>query len=169
MSKFSERARERIIEQLQTDPRLEGETVLSAATLSRASFFMLGISGVLGFILVVALLGPGGLQLILGLFLGYGAYAAYILFVKPGPRAIGVFAVLTRKKVVLLGTSRKGIIHEWKRTEIKEIEMRRRGNLLIMGKIAFVPRKGDPWVLFVSNQGMGRHLVDQWQATTRRK
>jgi len=47
--------------------------------------------------------------------------------------------------------------------------MRRRGNLLIMGKIAFVPRKGDPWVLFVSNQGMGRHLVDQWQATTRRK
>jgi len=169
MSKFSERARERIIDQLQTDPRLEGETVLSAATLSRASFLMLGLSGVLGFIIIVTILGPGGLQLVLGLLLGYGAYAAYIIFAKPGPRVLGVFAVLTKKKVVLLGSSRKGVIHEWKRTELKAIEQRRRGNLLIMGKVAFVPRKGDPWVFFVSNQGLGRHLVDQWQATTRRK
>lgn len=169
MSKFSERARERIIDQLQTDPRLEGETVLSAATLTRASFLMLGLSGVLGFILVVTFLGPGSIQLLLGLLVGYGAYVAYILLAKPGPRVLGAFAVLTKKKVVLLGSSRKGVIHKWKRNELKEVEQRRRGNLLIMGKIAFVPREGDPWVFFVSNQGMGRHLVEQWQATTHKK
>lgn len=163
MRRFSDRARERLIAQLQDDPRLGGDDVLSATPLTRASFLMLGLSGILGFVFVVSFFGSGSGQLILGLFLGYAVYVLYVLYVKPGPRLIGLFAVLTTKRVVLLGSSRTGEIENWKHNELESIELRRKGNLLIMGKLAFMPRKGETMVFFVSNQPLGRHFAAEWQ------
>ncbi len=163
MSKFSDRARERLISQLSSDPRLGGETVLSAAPMTRASFLMLGLSGVLGFIFVLSFFGSGSAQLIIGLFVGYAAYLAFVLYLKPGPRLIGLFGVLTNKKVVLLGSSKMGVVQEWKLSELDSVELRRKGNFIIMGKVAFNPRKGEPMVFFVSNQPLGRHFVAEWQ------
>ncbi len=163
MSRFSDRARERLVAQLQEDPRLDGDDVLSATPLTRASFLMLGFSGILGFIFVVSFFGPGSAQLLLGLFLGYAVYVVYVLYIKPGPRLFGLFAVLTTGRVVLLGSSRAGVIEEWKHSQLESVELRRKGNLIIMGKLAFTPRKGDTMVFFVSNQPLGRHFAAEWQ------
>ena len=48
-------------------------------------------------------------------------------------------------------------------TCIEDIELLRKGNLLIMGKIAIKPKAGEPTRFFLSNRGMGRHLVEQYQ------
>ena len=163
MGKFAEQTRERIVRQLQGDSRLSGETVLAAATLTRISFFMLGASGVAGFIFMLAFFGSGGLQLGLGLLIGYSAYILVLLYVKDGPRVLGLFGVLTKRKLILLGSSRVGIIKEWKLRELESLEMIRKGNLIVMGKLAIKPRKEDRMVFLVSNQGLGRYLVEKYE------
>ncbi|MCP3997816.1 MAG: hypothetical protein GY722_22550 [bacterium] len=163
MSRFAEQTRERIVKQLQGDPRLSGETVLAGATLTRISFFILGASGVAGFIFMLAFFGSGGLQLAIGLLLGYAAYIAFLLYVKGGPRVLGLFGVLTKRKLVLLGSSRAGVIKEWKLKQIESMELLRKGNLIVMGKLAIKPSQEEQMVFFVSNKGLGIHLVEKYQ------
>ena len=167
MSKFADQTRERVIKQLEQDPRLSGETVVAAATLTRISFFILGASGVAGFVFMLAFFGSGGLQLGLGLLLGYAAYIAVLLYVKDGPRVLGLFGVLTKRRLVLLGSTRAGVIKEWKLSQIEDMKLLRKGNLLVMGKLAIKPAKEDQIVFFVSNKGLGLDLVGKYQELRR--
>ena len=163
MSSIADRNRERFIQQIQADSRLEGGKVLGAAALMRVSIMMLVLAGIVGAIGSQIIFGEGGLQFGLGLLAGYAAYVAYVLATMGQPRVIGAMGVLTNKKVVLLGSRRAGMIGDWKLTEIEDIELLRKGNLLIMGKIAIKPKGEDRLVFFLSNRRMGHHFVEQYR------
>jgi hypothetical protein len=163
MSSFADRNRERFLTQIQGDIRLEGGKALAAAALMRVSIMMLIVAGIIGAVGAQILFGEGGLQFGLGLVVGYIAYVAFVLTTMGPPRIIGAMAVLTNKKVVLLGSRRTGMIGDWKHNEIESIELLRKGNIIIMGKIAIYPVDGDRIVFFLSNRRMGHHFIEQYQ------
>ena len=149
-----------MLQQLQGDPRIGKDKVLSAAALIRGSFVMLVLSGILGAFLGQMVLGTGGLQFGVGLFAGYAAYITYLLVRMKPPRVIGVMAVLTNKRLLLLGSRKVGIAAEWKLSDLEGIDVLRKGNILVMGKILIRPKDGDDLLFFLSNRKMGHHLID---------
>ena len=162
MASFAERNRERVIQQFESDPRIGKGKVLSVAPLIRGSFVMLVLSGVVGAIAAQLIFGNGGFQFIAGLVVGYAAYVLYKMRTMRSPRMIGAMAVLTRDKLLLLGSRRVGVAAEWRTKNIERIDLLRRGNLLIMGKIAIKPVDEDGVVFFLSNRSMGIHLVESF-------
>jgi hypothetical protein len=107
--------------------------------------------------------GNGGLQFGIGLFVGYAAYIAYLLITMGAPRVIGAMAVLTKNKLVLLGTRRVGVVAEWQRKDIDDIDVLRNGNMLVMGKIRIRPKGEDGMVFYLSNRDLGRHFIDTYR------
>lgn len=160
MASFAERNRERVIQQFESDPRIGKAKVLSVAPLIRGSFVMLVFSGVVGAIAAQVFLGNGGLQFIAGLIVGYAAYILYKMRTMRPPRFVGAMAVLTKSKLLLLGSRRVGVVAEWPVKDLESIEVLRRGNLLVMGKIAIKPAGEERIVFFLSNRSMGNHFVD---------
>jgi hypothetical protein len=160
MTSFADRNRERIIQQFEADPRIGKEKVVSVAPLIRGSFVMLVFAGVIGAVLAQIILGNGGAQFGLGLLVGYAAYAGYKLWTMNQPKIIGAMAVLTRKRLLLVGSRRVGVAAEWPLKELEDIEVKRRGNLLVMGKIIVKPIGKDGVTFFLSNRSMGNHLID---------
>ncbi len=163
MSSFAERNREAIIRQLEGDSRLGSDKILSVAPVMRASVMMLVFSGIIGVIVVQYIIGFGGFQFAIGLIAGYAAYIAYLLATMGQPRMIGAMGVLTNKRVVLLGSKRVGIAGDWKHSDIETIKLLRKGNLLIMGKIAITPVGAKRLDFFLSNRGMGLHFMEQYE------
>jgi hypothetical protein len=160
MSSIADRNRERLIKQLDGDPRIGKDKVLSAVPMIRGSFVMLVLWGVVAAMLAQIGFGTGGLQFGIGLFIGYAAYVIYLLVTMGPPRVIGAMAVLTKNKLVLLGTRRAGIVAEWPRKNIEAIDVLRRGNLLTMGKIRILPSGEDGILFYLSNRQLGRHFVE---------
>ena len=163
MSSLSDRRRERLIQQLDGDSRLGKTKVLSAVPMIRGSFVMLVMSGVVAAIVAQVVFGNGGLQFGIGLFVGYAAYIAYLLITMGAPRVIGAMAVLTKNKLVLLGTRRVGVVAEWQRKDIDDIDVLRNGNMLVMGKIRIRPKGEDGMVFYLSNRDLGRHFIDTYR------
>ena len=58
---------------------------------------------------------------------------------------------------------RVGIAGKWNLKEIENIELMRKGNILVMGKIAIKPVGADALRFFLSNRGMGLHFVERYQ------
>ncbi len=123
---------------------------------------MLVFAGVIGAVVAQMVLGTGGVQFGLGLLAGYAAYAGYKLWTMSPPKIIGAMAVLTKKKLVLVGSRKVGIAAEWPLQELEDIEVKRRGNLLVMGKIVVKPVGKDGIAFFLSNRSMGNHLIDAY-------
>lgn len=163
MSSFADRNREAVIRQLQNDARIGNDEILSVAPLMRVSVMMLVVSGIVGVLLFQILFGFGGVQFAVGLILGYAAYIVIILRTMGSPRVIGAMGVLTNRRLLLLGSKRVGIAAEWELSDLEGIELNRKGNLLVMGKIRVVPRDGDGVRFYLSNRGMGVHFVDTYQ------
>ena len=124
---------------------------------------MLVLSGIIGVILFQFLFGYGGLQFGIGLILGYAAYIVIILRTMGSPRVIGAMAVLTNRRLLLLGSKRVGIAAEWQLSDLDGIELNRKGNLLVMGKITVVPSGGEPLRFYLSNRSMGAHFIDSYR------
>jgi hypothetical protein len=167
MSSFADRNRELLIERVQGDPRLGGAKVRAATTLMRISLFALIFSGIVGALLAQIAFGEGGLQFGAGLFLGYLAYGIYLYLRMGEPRVVGVMAALTNKKVVLLGSRRAGIIAEYAIAEIENLEILRKGNLLIMGKLALTPAGGERAIFFTTNRRMATSFVEEYEEIRR--
>jgi hypothetical protein len=159
-SSYADRTRERVIQQFESDPRVGKGKVLSVAPLIRGSFVMLVLSGVFGAIVAQLILGNGGLQFGLGLLVGYALYVGYKFWTMGQPRMIGAMAVLTKDKLMLIGSRRVGVAAEWPLQQIEAIEVLRRGNLLVMGKIAVKAVDETANVFFLSNRSMGHHFID---------
>jgi hypothetical protein len=160
MSSFADRNRERLIKQLEEDPRLGKAKVVSAVPMIRGSFVMLVVWGIVAAIAAQLIFGNGGVQFVIGLFIGYAAYIAYLVVTMGPPRIIGAMAVLTGDKLVLLGTRRTGVVAEWRRKDIEAIDVIRKGNLLVMGKISIRPVGEDGILFYLSNRQLGMHLVE---------
>lgn len=154
-----------MLQQLQSDTRIGKDKVLSAAALIRGSFVMLVLSGIVGAFIAQIVLGNGGLQFGVGLFVGYAAYIAYLLMRMKPPRVIGVMAVLTNRRLLLLGSKKVGVAAEWQLNQLEAIDVLRKGNLLVMGKIMIRPKDGDDLLFYLSNRKMGHHLVDTFNQT----
>ena len=167
MSSIADRNRDLLIERLQGDARLGGGKVLAAATLMRVSIFMLIGAGVLGAIVGQLIFGEGWVQFVVGVAVGYFAYYQFITRTMGPPRVIGVMAVLTDARVVLLGSKKAGVVGDWALDEVESIDLIRKGNLLIMGKVAITPVGGDRSSFFMSNRKMGREFVAKFQELRR--
>ena len=167
MSSFAERNREAVTRQLQNDDRIGGDKILSVAPLLRVSVMMLIICGIIGVVVFQTIFGYGGLQFGIGLVLGYAAYVVYMLATMGPPKMLGGMAALTDKRVILLGSKRSGKFAEWDLKDLESIQLTRRGNLLVMGKITIVPRDGDPIRFFLSNRIMGLHLFEAYSGMKR--
>jgi len=76
------------------------------------------------------------------------------------PRIVGAMGVLTNRRLLLLGSKKVGIAAEWNLTDLEDIELNRKGNLLVMGKIAIVPKDGNVLRFYLSNRRMGAHFMD---------
>lgn len=163
MSSFADRNREAVINQLQDDERIGGDTILSVAPLMRVSVMLLVISGIVGVLVFQIIFGFGGLQFGIGLVLGYVAYVLVALRTMGTPRVIGAMGVLTDRRLMLLGSKRVGIAGEWNLSDLDSIELTRRGNLLVMGKIKVVPREDNAMNFYLSNRGMGVHFMDAYR------
>jgi hypothetical protein len=163
MASFADRSRQAYIEQLQKDPRIGEDTITSIVPVMRVSVMMLVFAGLIGVVGVQAWLGFGGFQFLLGMAVGYLAYGAYVLGTMEPPRFIGAMAVLTERRLLLLGSKRVGVAAEWELSAIEEITQLRKGNLLIVGKIAIKPTGSDPLRFFASNPAMGRHFMEQYR------
>lgn len=168
MTSFADRNRERLMEQLERDPRLKKAKVLSAAPMIRGSVVAMMISGIVGALIFQLIFGTSGFPFAAGLIVGYGGYIAYKLYTMGEPRVIAVMAALTRDKLVLLGSKRVGIAAEWDRKNIESIDLLRAGNLLVMGKIAIRPAGEEPIIFFLSNRKIGRHLVETFNERRKR-
>jgi hypothetical protein len=168
MSSFADRSRERLMQQLDGDPRLEKAKVLSATPLIRGSVVMLMISGIVGALILQVIFGSGGFPFAIGLVLGYTAYIVFKLYTMGPPKVIAVMAALTRNKLILLGSRRVGIAAEWDRKSIEDIDLLRRGNLFIMGKIAIRVSGEKPVKFFLSNRKIGQHFVDTFHKSRKR-
>ena len=155
-----------IIEQLTNDPRIGGEKVVSAAALMRGSFVMLVASGIVGAFLGQIVLGSGGLQFGIGLVVGYVAYILFFWFRMEAPKFIGAMGALTEKRFMLLGSRRVGVAGEWSLKEIDDIELLRKGNIFVMGKLGLNVKGEDRRVFFIANRKMGRHLVESYKELT---
>lgn len=163
MSSISDRNQEILVERIQGDPRIGGGKVLAATALMRVSIFALMSAGVLGLIAGQVLLGDGILQVFAGMLLGYGAYLFVLMRMMGEPRVIGVMAVITDTRLVLLGSRKAGVVGDWKHDEIESFKLTRKGNILVMAKVAITPVGGDPMSFFASNRRLGHKLVEQFE------
>ena len=162
MSSFADRNREAVINQLKDDKRIGGDKIRSVVPLMRVSVMLLVISGIVGVLVFQILFGFGGLQFGIGLILGYAGYVVVALRTMGKPRVIGAMGVLTNRRLLLLGSKRVGIAAEWDLSDLETIELNRRGNLLMMGKITVVPKGDSPMRFYISNRGMGGHFMDTY-------
>ena len=163
MSSIADRNRNLLIKSLQGDPRIGDDPIVAAATLMRVSIFMMIGSGVVGLIIAQLILGEGMPQFLLGMVIGYGAYYLYLKRTMGEPRVVGLMAVLTNKKLVLLGSRKAGVVAEWKISEIESLDLVRRGNPFIMGKAVLTPVGGEPMTFLISQRKLGRDLVTKFQ------
>ena len=163
MSAFSDRNRAAVIKQLQSDERIGKDTITSVAPLMRVSVMLLVASGIIGVLAFQILFGFGGIQFAIGLILGYAGYVLIALRTMGNPRVIGAMAVLTNRRLLLLGSKKVGIAAEWNLSDLEDIELNRRGNLLMMGKITIIPKGEDPVRFYLSNRGMGVHFMDSYR------
>ena len=152
-----------MIQRIQRDPRVGGDTVIAATALMRISIFMLMGSGVIGLILAQLLFGEGLGQFLAGMLAGYAIYFLYVKRTMGEPQVVGLMAVLTDKNLVLLGSRKAGVVAEWKLTEIEDLELVRKGNLFVMGKLALTPVGSPPIGFFTSNRKLGRDFVESFQ------
>lgn len=164
MSSFSDRNREAVISQLQSDERIGNDTILSVTPLMRVSVMVLVVSGIVGVLIFQMIFGFGGFQFAAGLLLGYAAYVIVALRTMGKPRVVGAMGVLTNRRLLLLGSKRVGIAGEWRLSDLEDIELTRKGNLLVMGKIKVIPEEGNAMRFYLSNRGMGVHFMDTYQA-----
>jgi len=160
MAPSADRIREQLIERLGNDSRLGKAKVVSATPVIRGSVVAMMLSGILGGMALQIILGSSAVSFALGLAVGYGAYIGYKILTMGEPKVIAAMAVLTRDKLILLGSRRVGIAAEWKRKDIEGIDVLRKGNLMIMGKISIRPVGAEPIQFFLSNPKVGRHLVE---------
>ncbi|MCP4307409.1 MAG: hypothetical protein GY788_21565 [bacterium] len=160
---MAERNRDQMIQKIQNDPRLGDGVVETATALMRVSIFMLMGSGVIGLIVAQVILGEGMAQFLLGMAVGYGGYFLYSMRTMGEPRVIGVMAVLTDKGLVLLGSRKAGVVGEWTHAEIEKLELIRKGNLFIMGKVSLTPVGKEPINFFMSNRRLGMEFVESFQ------
>ncbi len=165
---MTERNRELMMQRLQGDPRLDGAEVVAATPLMRVSIFVAVFAGVAGAVVSQVLLGEGGLQFGLGMFAGYLAYWAYLKRTMGEPRVIGAMAALTRKKVVLLGSRRAGVVAEYDIADLESLEIVRKGNLLVMGKLAITPNEGDQITFMTTNRHLAAGFVGEFEELRRR-
>lgn len=168
MASIADRNRELLIQRLQNDPRLSGADVLAAAALMRISVVALVAAGLVGALGGQLVFGEGGIQFGLGLALGYVAYFGYRYRTMGEPRVIGIMAALTDKQIVLLGSRKKGIVGKYNNREIKSLEVLRKGNLLMMGKIGLTPADGEQIIFLSTNRRMGNDLVERFNSLTGR-
>jgi len=162
MASFADRNRELVIARLEANPHLEGAKVRAAAALMRVSIFALIAAGVIGAIAGQLAFGEGGLQFGIGMVAGYAVYFGYRFRTMGEPRVIGGVAALTDRKLILIGSRKSGVVGEYNISDIESLEMLRRGNLLIMGKIGLTPVGGDRVTFFSTNRRMGDDLVEQF-------
>jgi hypothetical protein len=163
VSSISDRNRRLLIERIQGDVRLEGANVRAAVALMKVSLSMTVLAGILGAIGAQVLFGEGGFQFGIGMMLGYAAYFGYLALRMPEPRVVGAMAALTDSKVVLLGSRKAGIIREWPLKKLENLEMMRKGNLFVMGKMAFTPKGEEPTVFFTTNRRLAQFFVESYQ------
>ncbi len=163
MSSNADRNRDLLIKRIQGDPRIGEDTVVAATALMRVSIFTMMGSGVIGLVVAQVIFGEGMGQFLLGMALGYLVYFGYLARTMGQPRVLGVMAVLTDKKIVLLGSRKAGIVGEWPVTQIESLDLVRKGNLLVMGKIALTPIGEDRINFFTSNRRLGREFVAKFQ------
>lgn len=168
MSSIADRNRDLLIQRIQNDPRVAGDTVLAATALMRVSIFMMMGSGVIGLVAAQLILGEGMIQFVTGMTLGYLIYFGYLAKTMGQPRVLGVMAVLTDKKIVLLGSRKTGVVGEWPVAEIESLDLVRKGNLLVMGKLALTPIGDDRMTFFTSNRRLGREFVERFHELRRR-
>ena len=141
---------------------------MAATPLMRVSIFTTVFAGIIGAIVFQMIFGQGGLQFGVGMVAGYLAYFGYLMRTMGEPRVIGVMAVLTPKKVVLLGSRRAGIVGEYDIADIESLEMVRKGNILIMGKLALSPSTGDKVTFMTSNRQIAAGFVAEFEEIRRR-
>jgi hypothetical protein len=151
-----------MIERIQGDPRLGGAKVRAATAVMRVSISMTVLSGILGAIAAQVLLGEGGIQFGIGMAVGYAGYFGYLALRMEEPRVIGAMAALTDTKVVLLGSRKAGILGEWKVKSLENLEMVRKGNFFIMGKIAITPKSGNRLTFLTTNRRIAADFVDTY-------
>ena len=118
------------------------------------------LAGILGVIFAQLLFGEGGLQFGIGMAGGYAAYFGYLALKMTEPRVIGAMAALTDSKVVLLGSRKAGIIGEWQLRKLERLEMTRKGNLFIMGKLAITPVGGETMTFLTTNRRLAQSFVE---------
>jgi hypothetical protein len=167
MSSLVDRNRELMIERLRGDPRLGGAEVVTAMPLMRVSIFTAVVAGVVGALVSQLVVGQGGLQFLLGMVAGYLAYAAYLLRTMGEPRVIGAMAVLTPEKVILLGSRRAGIAAEYNLADLESLEIRRKGNLLVTGKLGINPIQGESVTFFTTNRNLAAAFVAEFDEIRR--
>ncbi len=163
MSSFSDRNRAAVISQLEDDKRIGNDKILSVTPLMRVSVMLLVASGIIGVLVFQILFGFGGIQFAAGLILGYAAYVVIALRTMGEPRVIGAMAVLTNRRLLLLGSKKVGIAAEWNLSDLDDIELNRKGNLLMMGKITIRAKGENPMRFYLSNRGMGVHFMDSYR------
>lgn len=159
MASIADRNRELLIARLGADPRLEGMEILAAAALMRVSVFALVAAGIIGAVGGQLAFGEGGIQFGLGLILGYVGYFGYRYLTMGEPRVIGLMAALTPKRLLLLGSRKAGVIGDYKIRDIEALEILRKGNVFMMGKIGLTPAGGDQIVFLSTNRRMGIDFV----------
>lgn len=163
MSSIADRNRELLIQRVENDPRLDGEKVIAVAAVMRISILVTVAAGIIGALLLQVVFGEGVLQFGLGLALGYIAYFAYLAARMDEPRIVGAMAALTEKRLVLLGSRKKGVVAEYAVSQIESIEMLRKGNMFVMGKMAIKPQGEEPLTFMTTNRRMALDLVTKFE------
>ncbi|MDJ0497710.1 MAG: hypothetical protein QNJ89_07760 [Acidimicrobiia bacterium] len=167
MSSIADRNRELLIQRIESDPRLNGEKVIAASALMRVSIIVTVFAGILGAVAAQAAFGPGGLQFIIGLALGYLAYFAYLAATMREPRVIGAMAALTPTRLVLLGSRKAGLVGDYPLQDLERLEMTRKGNLFVMGKLAMTTPEGDI-TFWTTNRRMAQDFVARFEEMRQR-
>lgn len=168
MSSIADRNRELLIQRIQADPRLKGEKVIAAAALMRVSILVTVVAGIVGALALQAILGPGGLQFGIGLALGYVAYFAYLAATMGEPRIIGAMAALTPARVILLGSRKVGVVADYPVHEIAKLEMTRKGNMFITGKMLITTPEGNDLTFWTSNRRMAQDFAARFEEMRQR-
>ncbi len=164
---MADRNRELLIQRLESDPRLNGEKVIAASALMRVSIIVTVFAGIVGAVAAQAAFGPGGLQFIIGLALGYLAYFGYLAATMGEPRVIGAMAALTPSRVVLLGSRKAGLVGDYPLQDLTRLEMTRKGNLFVMGKLAMTNPEGDI-TFWTTNRRMAQDFVARFEEMRQR-
>jgi hypothetical protein len=163
MSSIADRNRELLIQRVEHDPRLDGEEVIAVAAVMRISILVTVAAGIIGALVMQVVFGEGVLQFGLGLALGYLAYFGYLAATMDEPRIIGAMAVLTKTRFVLLGSRKRGLVAEYPVRQIESIDMLRKGNIFIMGKMAIKPQGEAPLTFMTTNRRMALDLVTKFE------